>query len=216
MLVYRPCLYVFAASLVLAYGQVPEEASLSLLVQIVDLSGPLNGQTRDTFLKSSGLSGEQLHIVSDALSLVLISNLEQSAARIRNRPGADFTGWAKFHSLLQSIEQQMKVHRGICNNNSVVYTFGTLLRGNSSMTGIAVADGFYPAGQGHLYAEANLRSPGGREITARSPAGSNRIHAAAIVALQIQDEDGTYQSSYNFGELCGEDKVPRIYSDHQN
>jgi hypothetical protein len=243
MRVYRLLLGLFAASLLPAYGQVPEDASLSFLLQIVNISGPLTADTRVTFLESSGLSADQVHIVSDAANHVIsgsISNLEGSAARIRNGPAADLAaleqerheilyslaanleerlgadGWAKFHSLLISIEQQIKVHRGICNHNSLVYSFEMLLTGHGSMTAIAVADDFNPAGQRHLYAEASLSSPDGRHVSAQSPASSYRIHAAAIAALQIEAEDGTYQSSYKFGEFCGEDKVPRTYTDPQN
>jgi hypothetical protein len=228
----------------LAHGQVPKDASLSLVVQLINDPGLLNTEARrNTLLGNSTLSMEQIRVVLDTVGQAIeLQNLEGNAARMQKQPGADFTaierqrreilsmiavnleqrlgadGWAKFNSFLQSIEQQMKVHRSLCDNSSIVYTFGTTLQNEvSTMTAIAVADvGDYRARDSRLYAEATVTSPENREITARSPANPLRIHVAAIAPLDIGLEDGTYKSSYRFGEFCGGSAAPRLFTDRVN
>src|SRR6266536_3220229 len=144
MLIRRCLVFLMAVSVRLAYGQGPGDASLALLVQMVSPTGVLRAETRDIFLKESGLSGEQAHTVSNVVAQASeLQNLEGSAARMRKQPGVDFNaiegrrremlrevaailekalgpdGWAKLRSLLQSIEQKMEVRRSLCNSNSV-------------------------------------------------------------------------------------------------
>jgi hypothetical protein len=218
-------------------GQIPMDATLSMLVQLFRITGPLDLKARNTFLNSSALSAEQIKTVLDVVSVELM-NLEGDAARMRSRPSADFValersrhealhglalnlenklgadGWLKFNSFLRSVEQKMGVHRDICDGNSAVYTFGTVFgdASESFMNAVAVADADYLAAH-LLYAEATLRSPENREVTSRSPTSSLHIHAAASAALQIGTEDGTYSGSFKFGEFCGESKSLRMYTD---
>lgn len=218
-------------------GQVPMDATLSMLVQVLRTTGPLDLKARNTFLNGSGLSAEQIQTVLEVVSFELM-NLEGDAARMRSRPSADFVAlersrhealhalalnlenrlgadsWIKFNSFLRSLEQKMRVHRDICDGKSVVYTFGTVFgdADETFMNAVAVADADYLAAH-VLYAEATLRSPENREVISRSPASSSRIHAAARAVLQIGLEDGTYSGSFKFGEFCGESKSLRMYSD---
>lgn len=223
---------------VAAPARIPRDASLSMFVQLSSILGSLNTDQRIAFLNSSDLSAEQIDTVSNAVGQAFeLHNLEGKAAQMRTQPNSDLTvlersrgellqtlgvnlenrlgvdGWAKFNSFLRSIETQMRVHRGICDARFVVYTFARAFQGESSVTAVAVADAGSFAAASRLYAEGTLRSPGNREITAKSSTSSFRIHAAAIAALPIDLEDGTYQSHFAFGELCGEDKAPRMYTD---
>jgi len=99
------------------------------------------------------------------------------------------------------------------SRRSTVYTFGIVLKSNSSIAAVAVAYGDYHSGESHLYAEAALRSPGNREIVAKSPASSFRTYAAAAAPLEIGTEDGAYQGGFTFGEFCGYEDTPRLYTE---
>lgn len=223
---------------VAASAPIPRDASLSMFVQLSSSLGSLPTDQRNAFLKSSELSAAQMDAVLNAVGEVFeLQNLEGKAARMRAQPNSDFTvlersrgellqtlrvdletrlgadGWAKFNSFLRSIEKRMRVQRGLCDAKFVTYTFASAFQGESSVTALAVADAGSYAADSRPYAEATLRSPGNREITAKSPTSSFRMHTTAIAALPIDLEDGTYQSSFAFGELCGEDKAPRMYTD---
>jgi hypothetical protein len=231
-------LFAFSAPLMVAHGQVPGDASLSMFMHVFRAPGLLSAEARSAFLESSGLSAEQVRILTETVDQGFeIENLEGNAARMRKQPGAEFTtiernrleilhtiannlenslgdaGWAKLSAFLRSIEQQMRFHRDVCDSKSAIYTFGTLLKGQSAVTAVAVADRNYTAGDSRLYAHATLRSPESREISAKSPTLPIRVHAAAVAALPIGIEDGSYQSTFEFGEFCGEDKIPRILTD---
>lgn len=95
----------------------------------------------------------------------------------------------------------------------MVYGYATTLHSISSMTAVALTDGSYYAGESQLYAAATVKSPEGREVVAKSPAGSFRIHAIAVATVQIEAEDGTYQSNFRFGEICGAGKAPLLQTD---
>jgi hypothetical protein len=225
---------------ILANAQVPKEEALAVFALLYNYTtpSPLSTDARDALIRNSAISTEAIQVVSDTVGQALeLVNLDGDAARARKQANADFAGiesrrfeilqmletllkeklgaegWTRFDSFLQSMTRQMRVHRDLCDFRSTVYTFGIVLKTNSSMTAVAVAYGDYHSGESHLYAEATLRSPENREIVAKAPANSIRTYAAAAAPLEIGIEDGSYHGSFTFGEFCGNEGAPRLYTE---